>query len=171
MQSPKDESTRVGGASNGKAPAPSVLFREQDLAGRLIYTTAHTTIHQAAYRYPGYLIVQPKSPAETLGALSAEALADFFGALLLAETFVQRVLQPERIYLLKFAEFVQQLHMHVVPRTALLGSAYTAATGQAHPYNGAELTAWLWAHHNELAFSEDALEMFVNGARDALGGA
>ena len=167
-----------GEAKNGEAKndppsqaAPPPLFREADLAGRLIHATEHTTIHQAAYRFPGYLIVTPKSAAETLGALSPEALADFFGALLLAETFVQRVLQPERTYLLKFAEFLPQLHMHVIPRTGFLGKHYEAATREPHPYNGAALTAWLWDHHGTLGFKDDDLDLFVTRARAALGAA
>lgn len=149
-------------------PAGPELFRESDLDARLLFETEHTTLHQAAYRVPGYLIVQPKSAAETLGQLAPEALADFFSALLLAETFVGRVIQPERIYLLKFAEFMPQLHMHVLPRTTFLGRTYEQATAQAQPYDGAALTTWLWKHHGSLGFSDDDLDLFVTRARAAL---
>lgn len=158
----------------GATPSPSpetsahALYREADLPGRLLFETAHTTIHQAAFRMPGYLIVTPKSAAETLGQLEPEALTDFFSALLLAETFVGRVLQPERIYLLKFAEFMPQLHMHVIPRTAFLGRAYERSTEETQPYDGAALTTWLWKHHLALSFSDDDLDLFVTRAREAL---
>lgn len=131
-----------------------------------IFETDWCTVDQAhGYSLPGYLIVEIRGGAERLSDLAPEERDDLFAAVTEAERLVQELVAPERIYVGKYAELNRRVHVHVIPRTAELAAAYTAATGDEHPLNGAALTAWLWEHHAELGHTGVELAEFVARAR------
>lgn len=137
-----------------------------------VFETTHCTVDQAAgYRLPGYLIVEIRGDAERLSALDPEARADLFDAVTEAERLVHELVAPERVYVAKYAELNPRVHLHVIPRTAAVGAAYAAATGDEAPFDGAALTTWLWSHHAELGHTDAELADFVTRARAARAGA
>ncbi len=133
-----------------------------------VFETPSCTASQASgYRLPGYLIVEVRGEAERLSQLTAAERADLSDAVAEAERLVHELVAPERVYVAKYAELNPRVHVHVIPRTAALGAAYAAATGDAPPFNGAALTAWLWEHHAGLGHTDAELTAFVERARAA----
>ncbi|MDF1798708.1 MAG: hypothetical protein P1V81_05995 [Planctomycetota bacterium] len=136
------------------------------MSDQLIFETANFTAEQASgYRLPGYVIVQLKPPGTQLAALTPAQSAELTACLAEAERLVQELVQPERIYLMKFGELVPQIHFHVMPRTAALAAAFQAETGDQPPFNGARVVAWLWEHHASLGHTDAELADFVTRAR------
>tara|TARA_R110002072_G_scaffold80149_15_gene184403 strand:- start:5464 stop:5895 length:432 start_codon:yes stop_codon:yes gene_type:complete len=132
----------------------------------LIHETEHCTMVQASgYRLPGYVIVELKAPCTHVSRMPAEVAADFYRCVALAESLVQDLIEPERIYLMKFGEMVPQVHVHVVPRTAELQRAYLAEVEDKPPCNGARVVDWLWAQHATLGHTDEAIASFVDRAR------
>lgn len=134
----------------------------------LIFETDHFTVSQTdGYRVPGYLIVHVKGDKTELADFTAQEAADLGRCLADTEKIVAQVLQPPRVYVLKFAEVNQRVHFHVFPRTEAIAQAYEAATQEVFPYNGAKLVAWVWENHEALGFSDAQIEAFVHRAREA----
>jgi diadenosine tetraphosphate (Ap4A) HIT family hydrolase len=132
-----------------------------------ILETEHTTIEQSSgYRIPGYLIVQPKAACTRLGEMSQEASTDLFACISLAENLVHEIIQPVRVYVMKFAEMNPQVHFHIFPRTVDLEKAYLAQADDKPPINGARATDWTWAHHESLGYSDAQIDGFVHSARE-----
>jgi diadenosine tetraphosphate (Ap4A) HIT family hydrolase len=134
----------------------------------VIHPSPYFTVSQAtSLGILGYVIVECRSERTRLDALDAEALRDLAHCLAETERVLRELLKPERVYTLRFGEYLERIHFHVIPRTAQLASAYAAATSDAPPYNGARLVAWLWDHEPELRASEDELAAFVERARSS----
>jgi diadenosine tetraphosphate (Ap4A) HIT family hydrolase len=132
----------------------------------VIFETAHFTAAQAAaYRLPGYVIVESKAAVDRLDALSAAAQRDLAACLAEAERIVRALTAPERVYTLRFGELRPRLHFHVIPRTARVGAAFAADAGAVPPFDGAKLVAWLWHNHASLGFTDAELAAFVAAAR------
>ena len=132
----------------------------------LILETEHTTICQAhGIRIPGYLIVEPRSECTGIADLDPDQAADFMLCLTRAEALVQALVEPERIYILKFGEQKPQIHFHVIPRTEAIAKAYTAEVPDEEPYNGAKVTDWIWARHESFGYTDEQLVEFVTQAR------
>lgn len=135
----------------------------------LLLETARFRARQAAeYRLPGYVIVESVPAIERLDALDDEAAIELTRLLARTERVQRELLAPQRVYMLRFAELVPRLHVHVIPRTAELGRAYAAETGDEPPYRGAALVDWLWRRHASLGHTEDELAAFVADARRLL---
>jgi len=136
------------------------------MSDKLIFETANFTAEQASgYRLPGYVIVQLKPAGTHLAALTPEQSAELMTCLAEAERLVQELVEPERIYLMKFGEMVPQIHFHVVPRTAALAAAYQAEVDDDPPLNGARVVAWLWDRHASLGHTDAELADFATRAR------
>ena len=134
----------------------------------LVFETEHFTASQAsAYRLPGYMIVECKLDVTRLDELAPDAAHELCTSLAEAERIVRELLSPERVYTLRFGEFVPRIHFHVVPRTARVAAAYAAETDDSAPYNGARLVDWLWSHHASLEYGDAALQDFVTAARES----
>ena len=132
----------------------------------LVFETEHFTAGQAKdYRLPGYLIVESKAEVTRLDAFSPEASRELWTCLAEAERIVHELVSPERIYNLRFGEFLPRIHFHVIPRTARVAAGYAVAIDDPPPYNGARLVDWLWSHHAELGFDDAELRDFVAAAR------
>ncbi len=132
----------------------------------LIKETEHTTISQAyGFRVPGYVIAQPKAACSRLADLAPAQLVDLAECLARAESLVAELVSSERTYVLKFGESDQQIHFHVVPRTAEIESAYIGQVPDAVPYSGARLVDWLWFNYEQLGYSDDQVREFASRAR------
>ena len=69
----------------------------------LIHESRHFTTRQATDTcVPGHLVVASKAPCTSLDGFTPDQAADLMRCLVQAETLVQQILQPERIYVLKF---------------------------------------------------------------------
>lgn len=131
-----------------------------------IFETDHFVASQARdYKVPGYVIVQCKTPCEYVADLTPEQATDLFQSLARAEALVRDLLQPERIYNLKFGEALPTVHFHIFPRTREIGDAYAKFSGDQHPYSGARLMDWIWFHHDSLGYTEKQIQDFVDQAR------
>lgn len=132
----------------------------------MITETEHCTMVQASgYRLPGYVIVELKAPCTHVSHMGPDVAADFYRCLALAESLVQDVIEPERIYVMKFGEMVPQVHFHVVPRTASLQRAYLAAVDDEPPCSGARVVDWLWTNHAKLGHTDAEITAFAERAR------
>ena len=130
------------------------------------FETDHFTADQAGdYRVPGYVIVQTKGECTRMADLTPAEVADLTRCLARAESLVERVVRPERIYVLKFGEQNPRIHFHVFPRTTRIAEAYAAEVGDEPPYNGARLVDWIWQDHASLGFSDAEIQLFVDEAR------
>ncbi len=136
------------------------------MSNHLLFETENFTASQAdEYRIPGYVIVDAKSEATELADFSSEVAAELMQCLARAEALVKNLIQPERIYLMKFGEMVPRVHFHIFPRTARIGDAYAAEVDDPKPYTGARLVDWIWLHHAGLGFTDGDIEGFVERAR------
>ena len=134
----------------------------------LIWQSGHFKLSQSYdFRLPGYMFVESVSGAKKLTDLKPSEDAELVSVLKLAEKVLHRLLQPEKIYMLKFGEYDERVHFHVVPRTRKLLHSYLSACQATPPYNGALITAWLWAHADSLGYTEAEIRSFVLSARQA----
>jgi len=139
---------------------------EIDLDNYTIFETEHFTVRQIGdYRVPGYLVVLSKPDCTMLTEYSREQTADLIECISRAEEIVHRVIEPERIYVMKFGEVNPRIHFHIFPRTAKIGDAYTSEVDDQKPYCGARLVDWVWKNHESLGFSDEEIQAFVDSAR------
>ena len=135
----------------------------------LIHESRHFTTRQATDTcVPGHLVVASKAPCTSLDGFTPDQAADLMRCLVQAETLVQQILQPERIYVLKFGEAVPRIHFHVFPRTARLLEAYLAKVADQEPYSGARIMDWVWSHRGSAGFAEEDIQTFIEAARARL---
>ena len=136
----------------------------------LIHESRHFTTSQASdTRVPGHLIVASRSVCTALDDFTPEQVGDLMQCLVRAETLLQELLRPERIYVLKFGEAVPQMHFHVFPRTARLLQAYLAEVVDREPYSGARIMDWVWTHRESAGFADEEIQSFMDAARARLG--
>ncbi|MFT5288478.1 MAG: diadenosine tetraphosphate (Ap4A) HIT family hydrolase [Planctomycetota bacterium] len=136
------------------------------MSNHLLFETEHFTASQAdGYRIPGYVIVNAKSEVTELADFPPDVATELMQCLARAEALVKALIQPERIYLMKFGEMVPRVHFHIFPRTARIGDAYAAEVDDPKPYSGARLVDWIWQHHAALGFTDREIKHFVEGAR------
>jgi diadenosine tetraphosphate (Ap4A) HIT family hydrolase len=132
----------------------------------LIHESRHFTTRQAPdTRVPGHLIVASTAECTALGGFTPDQAADLMHCLARAETLVQRLLQPERIYILKFGEVVPRIHFHIFPRTVRLLQAYLGEVTDQEPYSGARIMDWVWTHPDSTGFADEEIRSFVAAAR------
>ena len=136
----------------------------------LIHESRYFTTRQASdTRVPGHLIIASKVECTALGGFSPGQAADLMRCLGRAESLLQQILQPERIYVLKFGEAVPRIHFHVFPRTARLLQAYLAKVADQEPYSGARIMDWVWTHRGSAGFADEEIQVFIEAARARLG--
>jgi len=132
----------------------------------LVFETDHFTVSQAkAYRVPGYLIVESKANRTRVAGFTPGQAADLLKCLADAETLVQAIVKPERVYILKFGEAKPRVHFHVFPRTARLARAYLAHVPDRKPYSGARIVDWTWRNHESIGFTDRQIRAFIDKAR------
>lgn len=131
-----------------------------------IFESAYFTASQASDSgVPGHLIVESRIECTEISGFTTDQSADLMRCLAKAETVVQEILEPERIYILKFGEAVPQVHFHVFPRTARLLQAYLEHVADQAPYSGARIMDWIWTHKESVGFTENEVQAFVDEAR------
>lgn len=120
-------------------------------------------INQAAgYRLPGYLVVDTVPEIARFSDIPPEEHANLVAALALAEDLIIRLLDAERVYVLRMGESVPSLHFHVVPRTKEIA---TACGQLITPLNGAGVVDWVWRNHESLGYSDADVVDFAYRAR------
>lgn len=132
----------------------------------LILETKHFTVSQANdYRIPGYVIVQSKGDCTRVADFTPDQAGELMKCVAGAEAFVQEIIKPERIYILKFGEANPRVHFHVFPRTRRIAEAYLAEVKDKAPYSGARIVDWIWRNHESLGFADAEIQSFVREAR------
>ena len=97
-----------------------------------VFKTRHFTVsHSTMPPIPGYLIVRAIRPETSLATLTPAAQAELGKVLARAMKLIEKVVAPERVYVLRFGEEVPAIHFHVFPRTRAMADAYHKATGDA----------------------------------------
>jgi diadenosine tetraphosphate (Ap4A) HIT family hydrolase len=135
-----------------------------------IWQSQHFKLSQSfSFRLPGYLFVEALSGVPRLSDLQTPESQELGLALKLAEHLVHTLIRPERTYVLRFGESDERVHFHVVPRTTKLLNFYLRSQQDAPSYNGALITAWLWANADTLGHTEEEIQTFVSAARQASG--
>ena len=132
---------------------------------RIFESTYFTTSQASDSGVPGHLIVESRIECTAISGFTTDQSADFMRCLARAETVVQEILEPERIYILKFGEAVPRVHFHVFPRTARLLRAYLNHVADQAPYSGARIMDWTWTHRKSVGFTEQEVQAFVVEAR------
>ncbi len=134
-----------------------------------IFETDHFIASQAnSYRIPGYVIVLSKAKNTRMADFSQEQAADLTKCLAAAEALVQRIVKPERIYILKFGEENPLIHFHVFPRTERIANAYVTKVQDEPPYSGARIIDWIWNNHESLGFSDEDIRHFIDEAKRSI---
>ena len=132
----------------------------------LIFETDYFTVSQTSdYRVPGYVIILSKAPFTHITEFTPEQAGDLVRCLANAEAIVQQIIEPERIYIMKFGEVNPRIHFHVFPRTSRIATAYEKAVEDKPPYNGARVVDWIWNNHESLGFTNAEIEAFAEEAR------
>lgn len=83
--------------------------------------------HTGAYTDPGELIVKLRRHAESVADLKVAEAVALGPVLRAAVAAVERVVQPERVYVASFNERVRHLHFYILPRTAALPSGHVTS--------------------------------------------
>jgi diadenosine tetraphosphate (Ap4A) HIT family hydrolase len=127
----------------------------------------HWRLSQAEnVRIPGYLIVENVAWKTRFAELTPEEGVELTEILSIAEQILTRILEPERVYVLRFGEEVEGIHFHVVPRTRALLDAYLASVEDSPPYTGAKIVLWAWENHPTLGVVDSDIRDFVAAARE-----
>ena len=121
------------------------------------------------FRLPGYMFVECISNPRSLADLQPSESQELVSVLKLAEHLLHTLIRPEKVYVLKFGESDDRVHFHIIPRTTKLLASYLNACQTSPPYNGALITAWLWANAESLGYTEEDISDFVSSARQACG--
>lgn len=101
---------------------------------------------------PGYLVVEPVEPVETIGELPPGASTRLGPVLGTISAAIGEVVGADRVYCLLFAEERRSIHFHLFPRAPWLLAAYRSRPGA--PGDGVSApTLFEWAR---FAFPEDA---------------
>jgi hypothetical protein len=121
--------------------------------------------HARSYRLPGYLFVEGVSAklidsGERIRTKEALALAT-----VRAENIVNELLNPEKVYVLRFGESSANEHFHIIPRSDALLQKYLSENADSAPYNGAKITSWLWENSTSFGYTERDINDFVSRAR------
>jgi diadenosine tetraphosphate (Ap4A) HIT family hydrolase len=136
------------------------------MSQNLIHESRHFTTRQASDSgVPGHLVVASRVECTSLGEFTPDQAADLLRCLSRAETLLREILQPEKIYILKFGEAVPKIHFHVFPRTARLLQAYLGQVTDQAPYSGARIMDWVWTHRESVGFAEEEIRSFIDAAR------
>jgi diadenosine tetraphosphate (Ap4A) HIT family hydrolase len=91
---------------------------------------------------PGYLIVTPSDPADSLSQMDTTALAALGPTLAMITAAIEAVVQPQRVYCALFSEKTRGIHFHLFPRTEWLASQYFAAHSHEVEISGPRLMDW-----------------------------
>lgn len=131
-----------------------------------IYQSDYYTLSQVhGFRLPGYLILSSNTPVSRFSDLPLQADADLGTCIRLADTLLRKLLEPERVYLLRFGESIEAIHFHIIPRTNDIASQFSAP-GQVQPgLNGADIASWIWHNHDALGYSDMDIDSFIQRAR------
>jgi len=110
----------------------------------VIYKDAHFYIEAVqSPAIPGYLIIRLNKPVTSLADLSSQALVAFGPLLAAGMSAIQKAVSPERIYVIRLGEEVQEIHFHLFPRSRAMMDLYTMLNpGQPRP-SGAFLFDWI----------------------------
>ncbi|MGF6243770.1 hypothetical protein SAMN05444165_0227 [Paraburkholderia phenazinium] len=134
-----------------------------------IYRTSFYKLSQAySFHVPGYLILETLSPARRFSDIPSEADADLVSCFRVAERLLDSLLNPERIYFLRFGESTENIHFHIVPRTSAIADMYGRPAPGEDALNGAGVVSWLWANHQRLGYAESDVRVFIQAARQSL---
>jgi len=117
----------------------------------LVRATDYFMVTHAGFCYvPGYLIIEPATPAPQIWSLPLKAQAEL--GVLQAECAraVQDLLNPARVYCLTFAEELRQYHCHVFPRSPETTEEYLREfPDQAGSIHGPQFFEWIRVHRRE----------------------
>jgi diadenosine tetraphosphate (Ap4A) HIT family hydrolase len=131
-----------------------------------IYRSSFYILSQARdYLVPGYLILEALAPAEHFTELPAAADIDLMAVFRKAKQLLMDLLNPERIYFLRFGESNRHFHFHVVPRTVEIARRHCDPHPVTPGLNGAQIVSWLWCNHQSLGYTEVDLDEFAEKAR------
>lgn len=121
--------------------------------------------HARSYRLPGYLFVECV-PAKSLDVCARSKTKEALAlATVRAENIVSALLNPQKVYVLRFGESSENEHFHIIPRTDALLQKYLSENDDSAPYNGAKITSWLWERSASLGYAERDINDFISRAR------
>jgi len=103
----------------GRIAAPGGVVFENEW-----WRVAH---HTGAWTDPGELIVKARRHCESLSELTPAEAASLGPVLRAAVTAVERVVQPERVYVASWGERVRHVHFFLLPRTRSLPAGHVTS--------------------------------------------
>jgi diadenosine tetraphosphate (Ap4A) HIT family hydrolase len=119
--------------------ACDVLAGVIEAPGGVIYESENWSVDHAFPRWiRGWLIVKPKRHVEHLAELAPAEAAELGPLIRETTAAIERVLAPQRVYVLSLGEEVHHIHVHVIPRyrelPANLLSLLEQAWGERSPW-------------------------------------
>ena len=108
-----------------------------------VLVNQHFTVEACGTCYiPGYLIVMPRDPVESLSQMKPAALASLGPTLALTTAAIEAVVRPQRVYCTLFSEETHVAHFHLFPRTEWLTTKYFAVHSHDTEISGPRLMDW-----------------------------
>lgn len=107
----------------------------------VVYQDEYFRIEQSA-QIPGHLTIFLKAQPKALSDVPFKALEQLGPLLARAMKAIQDVIQPDRIYVLRFGEELEALHFHLFPRTQGMAELW-AKTYPQQTFGGGTLFDWI----------------------------
>lgn len=112
----------------------------------IVFKNSFFQVEQSAKTVAGHLIVRLVQPVNHLHEMPAEALAELGPLLARATAAIEKVVQPERVYVIRLGEEVEAIHFHLFPRTRAMLDVYRKAYPRL-AVSGAQLFDWARQPH------------------------
>jgi diadenosine tetraphosphate (Ap4A) HIT family hydrolase len=111
--------------------------------GIAVFTNEHFTVESCNTCYiPGYLILTPREPVDSLSRMKRAAHASLGPTLALVTHAIEEVVRPQRVYCALFSEQTPTVHFHLFPRTEWLTANYFATHPWETEISGPRLMDW-----------------------------
>jgi diadenosine tetraphosphate (Ap4A) HIT family hydrolase len=112
----------------------------------IVFENSYFRVEQSASTVAGHLILRLVKPANHLQEMPAEALAELGPLLARAMAAIEKVVKPERVYVIRLGEEVEAIHFHLFPRTKVMLDLYRKAYPRL-PVSGAQIFDWARQPH------------------------
>lgn len=95
-----------------------ILKNESIAPGGIIFKTKYWSCdHAFDILLPGFLVLKTNRHIESIANLNKKEAEEFGSVLLKITQAMDKVLRPERIYVLRYGEVVRHVHFWLIPRT------------------------------------------------------
>ena len=128
--------------------ACDIITGKKKAPGGIIYENEYWMVdHSVPALIPGFLIIKPKRHCEQIAQLSEKEMASFGPIVHRTCQALSQVVNPEKVYVASFGEYVKHVHFFVIPRTSDM------------PANGSDIMKAMWVEKRWVASEEQAAQI------------